>query len=115
MLKFSIAASRSASNAEWADFVMPNGFSGTSTARKSFPCTIKKPIICQFLSHYKKCNVKILPTILNGADSFSFFCWATDCACNFANIGLGSTRKSRKYDIDVPAMFGNFCANLPKP
>lgn len=37
MLKFSIAASRSASNASCADFVIPIGFSGTSIARKSFP------------------------------------------------------------------------------
>lgn len=58
---------------------------------------------------------RYLPTILKGCNSFSFFCCATACACNFAKIGLGSTKKSRKYEIDVPAIFGNFCANFPSP
>lgn len=37
MLKFSMAASRRASKAACADFVIPTGFSGTSIARKSLP------------------------------------------------------------------------------
>lgn len=39
ILKFSMAASRNASKAACEDFVMPAGFNGTSTARKSFPWT----------------------------------------------------------------------------
>lgn len=39
MLKFSIAASRRASKAAFADFVIPFGFVGTSTALRSLPWT----------------------------------------------------------------------------
>lgn len=59
--------------------------------------------------------VQYSPTILNGCSSLSFFCCASAKLCNFAKMGLGSTKKSRKYDIDVPAIFGNFWASLPRP
>lgn len=115
--RFSIAASLNASKAACADLVIPTGFNGTLIAAESWPCT-EIEFKCSIKIHNFTWKHKItlhLPTILNGCISLSLFCSATAWMCNLAKIGLGSTRKSRRYEIDVPAMFGNFSANLPSP
>lgn len=111
MLKYSIATLRKLSNAD--NLSLFEFFTSFLNTFEEFTKK-KKSAIFSPMKVLKLKNFYVKPCIYNDAVRF-FFCCAIAIECNFVKIGLGSTKKSLKYAIDVPAIFGNFLASFPKP